>query len=449
MRKDASMHKPFRPAVLLALFAGALIAANAQETLRGVSPHPEAMLDEFTRSFAAWMDEAHNRAVKIEWLDQGGTSNIKRFIQSEYQRSPDGINVDLFFGGGVDSYIEFAEKELFEPHLLPKEQLERIGKKIAGVPVYDEKGRWYGVALSGFGMMYNNLMVRRFKLPTVATWEDMTDPRLIGRIAAADPRNSGSAHMVYEIILQAYGWKRGWQILHEIGGNVKQFTEGASDVPGEVARGSVFYGPVIDFYAYAQIAKAGEDKLTYVMPDGLSVINPDPIAILKGAPNMELAKLFVEHALSPAGQKLLILPKGEPEGPRKETLARLSVLPKLYAETADRAVVKGNPFEIQNAIEYDPDVGGARWTLVNDLFGALIIDAHKDLSSTWKAVSGGTQTTRLKLGEMPISEEEAAELAKSWNDPDYALTRKRTVSEWRRFARKKYNAAKRLHKRAP
>ncbi len=443
------MHRLFQPAVLLALFAGALLSANAQETLRGVSPHPEAMLNEFERSFAAWMSEAHDRSVKIEWLDQGGTSNIKRFIQSEFQRSPDGINVDLFFGGGVDSYIEFAEKELFEPHVLPKELLEQIGEKIAGVPVYDEKGRWYGVALSGFGMMYNNLMVRRFKLPTVATWEDMTDPRLVGRIAAADPRNSGSAHMVYEIILQAYGWKRGWQILHEIGGNVKQFTEGASDVPGEVARGSVFYGPVIDFYAYAQIAKAGEDKLTYIMPEGLSVINPDPIAILKGAPNMDLAKLFVEHCLSPEGQKLLILPKGDPEGPRNETLARLSVLPKLYAETDGRAVVKSNPFEIQNAIEYNPDIGGARWTLVNDLFGALIIDAHKDLSSSWKAVGKGTQTARLKLGEMPINEEEAAELAKSWNDPDYALTRKRTVSEWRQFAREKYNAAKRLNKRTP
>ena len=418
--------------------------AEAQERLRGVSPHPQAMLDEFTAGFSDWAKAEHDLDVSIEWLDQGGTSNIKRFVESEFLRSPDGINIDLFFGGGADSYIEFAEKGLFEALELPEETLKRVGKEIAGVPVYDEEGRWWGVALSGFGIMYNNLMTRRMRLPTASTWEDLSDPRLYGRVAAADPRNSGSAHMVYEIILQAYGWERGWQLLHEMGGNVKAFTEGASDVPGEVARGSVFYGPVIDFYAYAQIAKSGADKLSYVMPEGLSVINPDPIAVLKGSPRLELAALFVSYCLSESGQKLLLLPQETEGGPRKHTLARLSVLPDLYKAVGKRSVVSGNPFEIKNTIEYDPDAGGARWTLVNDLFGALLIDSHDELRSSWKDVSGGSEAARAKLSEMPLSEEEAAELSKVWNDAEYALERKKTVTEWRRFAREKYSAARKL-----
>src|SRR4030095_6694934 len=50
--------------------------------------------------------------------------------------------------------------------------------------------------------------------------------------------------------------------------------------------------PTIDFYAWAQVNEAGADKIGFVMPDNLTVINPDGIAILKGAPNPSVAEAF-------------------------------------------------------------------------------------------------------------------------------------------------------------
>lgn len=441
------MHAARRRAGALCVLLAVMVCGTAasQETLRILSPHPPALRDEFDTGFKAWLIEEHGQQAEVEWMDQGGTSNIVRFINSEFKRSPAGINIDVFFGGGTDSYIQFTRDGLLEPYEVPADILDAVQPDIFGVPIVDPEHRWYGVALAGFGIMYNKLLQRRFNLPEAKTWEDLTDPKLQGRIATADPRNSGSAHMVYEIILQAYGWEKGWQVLQEMGANVKAFTTGASDVPNEVQLGNVVYGPVIDFYAYAQISKTGADKLGYITPDGLSVINADPIGILKGAPRLDLAQRFVDFCLTRRAQKLLMLPMGHPEGPRTDNLARASVIPALYDELGDASIVGENPFALKNTIKYDADKGGARWGVVNDLYGTLIIDAHRDLTGAWKSIAkSGSDEARATLVKMPITEDEAAELAAGWGSADGALTRKATISEWRKFARDKYRAAKKM-----
>lgn len=438
------MHAARRRARALCVLLAVMVcgAAAAQETLRIVSPHPPALRDEFDTGFKAWLLEEHGLEADIEWMDQGGTSNIVRFINSEFRRSPEGINVDVFFGGGTDSYIQFTRDGLLETYEVPADILDAVQPDIFGVPIVDPGRQWYGVALAGFGIMHNKLLAKRFRLPEVLTWEDLTNPGLQGRIATADPRNSGSAHMVYEIILQAYGWDKGWQVLQEMGANVKAFTRGASDVPNEVALGNVLYGPVIDFYAYAQISRTGEDKLGYVTPDGLSVINADPIGILKGAPRLELAQRFIDFCLTTRAQKLLMLPMGHPDGPKTDNLARASVIPALYDEVGDDSIVGENPFALKNTVKYDADKGGKRWSLVNDLYGTLIIDSHRDLTAAWKSIGkSGSDEARATLGQMPLTEAEATELAPGWGTADNALVRKGTISEWREFARDKYRAA--------
>jgi ABC-type Fe3+ transport system substrate-binding protein len=154
-------------------------------------------------------------------------------------------------------------------------------------------------------------------MPVADTWIDLTDPRLMGWVGSADPRHSGSVHMMYEIILQAYGWEKGWDVIEKMGANIKSFTQAASTTPMEVKSGYVAYGLSIDVYAWSQIAEVGRDKMSFVFPNGLTVINPDAIGILKGAPNRAVAEAFVDFVLSDRCQKLLMLPPGAAEGLRK------------------------------------------------------------------------------------------------------------------------------------
>jgi len=435
--------------ILLCLMA-VPIAVPAQDKLIIISPHPESIESEFGNNFEKWYEAQTGRSVKTDWRDVGGTSSNYRFIESEFKRVPEGIGIDIFFGGGTDSYLRLAELNLLASHKLPDTQLAQIPQSYHGIPVYDSEHRWYGAALSSFGIMYNDQLREMLKLPKVTKWEDLGDIALINNIGAADPRESGSAHMMYEIILQTHGWEKGFALLTKLGGNVKKFSAGANVIPRDVGAGQVIYGLAIDFYAYSQIAALGPEKIKYVLPTDGTVVNPDSIAILKGAPNMAVAKKFVEFVLSEQAQKLWMLRDTDDEGPKwKGGLNRASVLPALYDELGDRCVVT-NPFDLKSSpFPYDADKGSARWDIVNDLFGILIIDSHKDLVDAWKAIRKCKDTEKrdaaiAALVEMPLTEEEAMKVAADkWEDPIY---RNEKIKEWGQFAKQKFKKAKDLAK---
>ena len=415
-----------------------------------ISPHPESIEKEFGRSFEEWYLQKIGRSVTLDWLDLGGSSSDFRFIESEFQRVPQGIGIDLFFGGGTDNYLKLAEQGLLYSHKLPDSQLARVPKEIFGIPVYDPEFRWYGAALSSFGIMYNEELREFLRLPVVSTWNDLAQPNLIGRVGAADPRESGSAHMMYEIILQGYGWEKGFELITKLGANVRGFYAGSNAIPKEVVSGQVIYGMAIDFYAYGQIAVLGDDIIKYIVPPDAAVVSPDSIAILRGAPNLKVAQAFLEFVLSDTAQKLWVLRDDDPEGPKwRGGLNRASVIPELYDDLGERCVVI-NPFKRElNPIEYDAAKGGMRWALINDLIGALVIDPHKDLVSAWKAINKCKDEQKReaaveRLAEMPITAEEGLRIAQSeWKKPDY---RNQKLTEWNRFARQKYRDAVKLTK---
>jgi ABC-type Fe3+ transport system substrate-binding protein len=409
-----------------------------------ISPHPETIKMEFTRAFKGWYKEWSGDEVELEWLDQGGTSDDLRYVRSEFRRTPGGIGIDIFFGGGTSPFLVMAEEGLLQPYKLPDEVLSKIPQQIHGVPIYDPKYRWYGTVLSGFGIMVNKMVKSYMNLPDVERWEDLGDPGLLGQVSAADPRKSGSAHMMFELILQSTGWEKGWEIITRMGGNARTFTAGSNEAVRDVSTGETAYALAIDFYAYTQMAAVGEDKIGYIVPKGCVVYNADSIAILKGAPHLDVAQKFLEFVMSEHGQKLWMLKSGDPEGPKEFSLFRSSVIPSLYDKLAGRTVIKVNPFKTESLFKYDAKKGGDRWTLVNDLIGALVIDTHDELVRAWKAViKGGMKEEALaELVKVPITEDEAMRMARErWKDQAFRNTK---ITEWTNFARRKYARARKL-----
>ncbi|HEY7322863.1 MAG TPA: extracellular solute-binding protein [Candidatus Binatia bacterium] len=412
--------------------------AGAADQLVLVSPHWEGIQHEFEIAFKSHYYRATGHTVKLEWMDAGGTSEALRFIRSEFKAKPAGIGIDVFFGGGLDPYLALKQDDLLESYVLPKSLLEKIPPRLGGVPIYDPDHTWYGATLSGFGIIYNKTVLKLTRLPVISTWEDLALPVAFGWVGSSDPRKSGSVHMAYEIILQAYGWDRGWQILTALGANVRNFTNAAAQIPKDVAIGEVAYGLAIDFFAWAQVNEVGADKLGFVMPANLTIIYPDSIGILKGAPNPEVARAFVRFVMSEAGQRLWLMAKGAPGGPQQYQLNRFSVMPSLYETDQHNMAVKLNPFTLQSNFAFDAKKGADRWAIVNDLIGALIIDQKQLLDQAWKAAlaAGLTDAEWRRLAAMPVSEKEALDLARAeWRDP---ALRNQKINEWIHFARAKY-----------
>ncbi len=414
-------------------------SVNAQDKLVLVSPHSDEIQNEFSGAFESHYELSTGRAVDLEWLDVGGgTSSILRYIKSEFNRQPDGIQIDVFFGGGLDPYKELADAEILQAYRLPDSVLAKVAPSIGGIPVYDPSFRWYGATLAGFGIIYNKRVLETLGFKVPKTWDALGDPRYATWVGSGDPRFSGSVHMAYELILQAYGWERGWEVITTMGANVRNFASSGSQAPKDVAVGEVAFGLAIDFYAWAQIAEVGEAFIGFTMPDNMTIVNPDGLGILRGAENIDVARAFVSFVMSESGQKLWFLKQGIPGGPVQRQLNRFTVIPELYKKYRSDAAVTLNPFEWRSDLVYDAAKASARWSILNDMIGVFVIDSHDRLRWAWKQaqVGGLTRNEIQVLSKMPLSESAAHELGGVWRNDQELRVQK--LGEWSDFAREKY-----------
>ncbi len=408
-------------------------AVAPQEKLVILTPHWDGIRNEFRRGFMDYYKRKMGRSLEIEYLDQGGSSDCIRYIVSEFRRSPQGIGVDLFFGGGTDPYLKLKREGYLAPIRFDDSILAGVPQNFSGMEIYDADGYWYGAVLSGFGIVYNKVVARWLGLQEPREWKDLADPRLASWVGAADPRNSGTMHLMFEIILQAYGWQEGWKIVTGIAANVKSFAKGANEIPKMVAKGDMALGLSIDFYGWAQVSEAGEDKVGFILPRSLTNISADAVGMLRGAPNADAAREFIAYVLSEEGQKLWFLRKGEPGGPVQSELNRMAIRPDFYSRFRQGTNVRQNPFESPNQFQFNNKLASERWALLNDLIGVALIDNAPALKAAW--MQSGNSADSL-WSSVPISQLDCVRLAGSeWNDP---VKKNRILIEWQKFFGEKY-----------
>jgi ABC-type Fe3+ transport system substrate-binding protein len=376
----------------------------------------------------------------------GGSSNIQKTLSDRLSSAPT-AGVDIFFGGGTDPYEALKRQGNLVAYKLPDDILHSIPADLHGMALYDPDHTWYGVVIGTFGIMYNQEVLRRAKLPEPKTWEDLGSleyTRAGGNwIGAADPRHSSSVHVIYENILQAYGWDKGYEVLTRMSANSKEFVRESSSVPRQVQTGEVACAPVIDLYAFSLIAREGRDRIGFALPDGLTVITPDAAAIVRGAPNLAVAQAFMQFLLCEDGQRLWMLRRGLPGGPVRYDLSRPSVLPHLYDLPAQDIAVNVNPFQTKAALRYDGRVASRRWNALNDLIGATLIDSQSELHHAWKSVQQVSNNSDLieALTRPPCQESELIALAEIVRQSPHRRTV--TINEWMAEARQRYRAVAR------
>lgn len=435
-----------RRAGMLALLA-ALILSGCKKRIAAdlviVSPHNDQIKTEFERAFRAWHKQTFGQDVTFQWREVGGTTSITRFLENQY-RSAVSSGIDLYFGGGAPDHNYLAARGILQKVDLPKALLEQLPETIGGLRQYDPEGRWYGAAVSCFGIIYNAKLLRQNGLPLPRRWDDLASPVMFGRIAAADATQSGSARAAYEMIIQsAPDWPAGWAKLLKIFANCKRFTAGASDVPRDVADGEVLAGAAIDFYAYTTIAQSGGDIGFAIVP-GTTAFTPDPIAMLKGSPHPEMAKRFIEFVLSETGQALWGLPAGAPGGPKTHALYRQPIRRDTYEKYKGKMLQPlTDPFVHSGDFQLNVRAQRIRISrLLGPLMKAAALDSRAELSGAWKAIIDAGEPADLvrdfaALPDDLAQEETALQTAERLSDKKQAEL---ITSAWQRFFREKYNS---------
>lgn len=351
-----------------------------------------------------------------------------------YLASNVGTGMDLFFGGGAYDFEQQAKAgtlvagdgEKTGISGLMKKRPEWFGEsgipeKLSGEPFRDPQGRWCGACLSSSGIVFNRDVLSRIGITEDPdAWEDLADPRCYGQIALSDPGKSGSVTKALEMLIQqqmqiavdrlkaappakltpaeleaqgvAEGWNAGLRLILRISANARYFTDFSTKIPLDVVRGDAATGMCIDFYgrsAEEDVRRAdGTSRVGFVAPLGGTSISVDPIGMLRGAPDPELATAFIEFVLGDPGQRLWSFRAGEPGGPRQHALRRLSVrhhfyTPENIARMSDGAEA---PFEKAQAFTYHPERTGAAFSAIRFLVRVICVDSHAELHEAWKAI---------------------------------------------------------------
>ena len=174
----------------------------------------------------------------------------------------------------------------------------------------------------------------------------------------------------------------------EMSGNTRNFVASSASSAVEVGVGDAAYGVAIDVYGQAQAGYYGPGNVSFILPEGQTVITPDCIAILKNPPHPEMAQHFLEFTLSRAGQLLWMQPKGSPGGATHDIINRMSVWPSLYDELANITPIKTNPFKTKSDFVYSSNkLGSKRRAILSALIAAWMIDTHDVMARAWKALN--------------------------------------------------------------
>jgi ABC-type Fe3+ transport system substrate-binding protein len=371
------------------------------ERLVVITPHSLDIRREFARAFSDWHARKYGRPVAIDYRIPGGTNDIRRQLETTYrdfQRAGVEPNPSIQVAWGGGDYFFYSDlqppggPQMLQPMKLPPDLLAEAFPQptLAGVRLYDAPPpgagadwpgpKWVGVCLSSFGIVYNADVYRSLGLPPPAGWHDLTEPKLSGMLALADPTHSGSAAVAYMMVIQrrmadaeaeafareprlkqmdkgsrdkdpayrdavASGWARGMGELQLIAANARYFTDMAPQVPHDVGNGEAAAGVAIDFYGRTYSEIVGADRCTFVAPAAATAITPDPVAILAGVKGADLdrAMHFVEFLLSTEGQLLWAKKPGTLGGPAERALRRPPVRSDVYTDQSDWAD-HTNPF---------------------------------------------------------------------------------------------------------
>ena len=407
--------------------AGALkggpAGAGAADTLVVMTPNLEAVRRKFGKAFSQWYAQKYHRAVSIEYLSYGGGEIVKYFQASEvaYERTGT-YNIDVVWGGSDSVFNDVLKGRYLQQARLDPQVLASAFPRpdIGGVPLYDPDPsngpRWFGAALSSFGILYNRDVLAYLHLPEPKTWSDLADPRYRGWVELADPTRSASAKTALMVIVeremqtatqehrsQDEAWARGMGLIRQIAANARGFTAAANELPGLVSSGDAAAAMSIDFYARAQIEAVGGRRLGYVEPKGATVVTPEPIAIARGAPHEEVARRFIEFVLGESGQRLWITKAGPGETPEM-SLNRLPVMPAVYDDPVNFTEFS-NPYRTAGGFNTKPGRRAA-FGLMDELIALCCIDLLPELRATRQQIIESPRAAQLdaRLGMFPIDQ---------------------------------------------
>jgi iron(III) transport system substrate-binding protein len=265
-------------------------------------------------------------------------------LQTRIRTEKDSPKADIFIGGSSEFHDPLGTEGLLVPYVSPNAATVDAAFK-------HPDGNWTGWYLGIFGLVLNKDRwdSEMMGKPKPATWDDLLDSSLSGKLDMPDPVKTGGGYIC--LVTQVFRFDRdeekAMEFMKNLHANIGQYVGTAPQGIELVGQGQFLAGP-----------NWGHDILTAAnrgMP--VEFIAPNPcsneigaVSIVNGGPNPEGAKMFVDWVLTPEAaalnvklsNRLSVLPS-VPPAPGAPTLDQVSLVAydRVWAtENKDRLIRK-------------------------------------------------------------------------------------------------------------
>lgn len=337
-------------------------------------------------------------------------------------------DIDIAWGGGPVVFDIINKEGLLSP--LESDAvtaiLDIIPDEISGAAskrIIDGEVMWVGSAISSFGFTINKEFLETEGLPEPTTWMDLGNETYaqfnlfpsVTAIGTADATLSTSNTRMFEIILQTYGWKDGWELLTRKAANSRIFDKSES-VRDAAIQGIIGAGTTIDFYGYtAQLEEP--DLCKYVLPQDGTAVNADPIALVSTSEEPEAAQAFIAWILSPEGQEIWL----------DKTINRMPINPAVFDTTLGqtRPDLETSYTRTLEAItiDFSDELALSYETAMMFFYKGTLVEAQLDLIDTWTELVDAEEAGDITHKEfLALAESLGNPLELEFTDPETGST---------------------------
>jgi iron(III) transport system substrate-binding protein len=331
--------------------------AQAADKVGWIGPVYTELSESLTKGFKAYYKKTYGKDVDITFVRPGGWPVVLDKVRM-WGGQPD---ADIFLGAGAPAHEVLKKEGLIVPYR-PK-NWDKVPADWHGMKVKDKDGLWTCFAPWIVTNLYNEKVLKTLKLPPPKTWNDLLNPIYRGNIVHTLPYASGTMHETIEIILQVFGEKEGWAYLRSLAAQLARFSTGSTDTTHITARGEIPIG-IAQPQMNAMVARRDGYPVRDLLPDK-TILVPEAVALLKGAPNEATGKIFLDWLFSMDGQKY-VLNGGYFSARTDIKFSEWEKQGVTMAGHAKKSLGVDSFWDLKvDFIEYDLDLATKRWDDVN------------------------------------------------------------------------------------
>jgi len=230
--------------------------------------------------------------IKVQWVRLSSGEVLAR-LRAE-AKNP---QVSIWFGGPSQDHITSKKVGISMPY---KPSLDWTPPANA----HDPDWQWVGYYFGAIGFASNTEFLKRAGVPAPTSWEDLLKPVYKGQIAIAFPYTSGTSYTVLATLVQMMGEDKAFEYWRKLNQNIHHYDKSGSAPVTQAGLGEV--GIAVSFSH--DIITKGSAKgypITMTFPKEGTGFEIGAMSLVKGGPEPDLAKKFIDWALSVRAQNLM------------------------------------------------------------------------------------------------------------------------------------------------